>query len=101
MNHVVYTIGWVVVLVGFGFAALLGTVQMWSGLRSFVMSRRGTATDVRCPETGQLVTVRIGPDPETRHLSVLSCERFPGQPLHCVAACFPALGAGAERGAGA
>jgi hypothetical protein len=97
MEHVVYTIGWVVVLAGFGFAAVLGTVQMWSALQRFIASHRGTATNVRCPETGQVVKVRIGPNPATRHLCVLSCERFPGQPLHCAAACFPALATPAEE----
>lgn len=91
MNTFFYLIGWVVVVAGFAVSIVLLATLAIDHIREFVTSRRGIPTELRCPETGQDVTVRIGADHETRRLTVLSCSRFPGAMLRCSAPCFPAF----------
>lgn len=51
----------------------------------------GLLAKLACPVTHAPVRVRIGPDPATRTLAVVWCERFPAGALDCGRGCFSVL----------
>ncbi len=79
-----------VVLVGVMGLLLLGSM-LYAEVRRLTRAYRGVPSQVQCPRTGTTALVRIGQDGSSPFLEVLSCSRFPDQPVRCQAECFPSL----------
>lgn len=98
MSSVIFAIMLVSVLAAGLLGLLLVCALVVRYVQEFAAARRGVSTEVRCPRTGQLVTVRIGRRGSAPGLHVLSCDRFPNDTLRCNAECFGGF-TGAHRSA--